>query len=140
MPDAKETPRIKMRGRLGVREISIDGGPWLPIDGYIKADLHLFFSAEIHNVALYVHGPSADIRLTVLRTIAKEQQWEITGEFADSGSEPGPALEKFIEHTHTRQRDAFICWTYVPMLRPNFHGLPPGVHTGQQICNWNGGV
>lgn len=132
-------PRLKMKGRPGFREISIDGGAWLHFDFYIKSNLHLFLPGEIRKVAFYINGVSADVRLTVLRAVAKEHQWEITGEFMDEGTE-GPAFEKFLEHSHNRQHDTYIRWDGAcPELMPNPHNLPPGVRTGQEIYNWKFG-
>jgi hypothetical protein len=122
-------PKLQMKGRPGARQIRIGDGAWLPIDQYIQPAK---LPDWVRSVALYLNGPDSDVRLTVLRAIAKEQRWEITGEFVDQGDGLGQAYRAFSEHDHGLKNDALIFWTanrlgagcLPPKITPNLHKLP----------------
>ncbi|MGE5057236.1 MAG: hypothetical protein ACM3WP_24015 [Acidobacteriota bacterium] len=128
MPGEPGKLRPKVRGKVGRRFVQI-GDHNYPVDFYIASDLHRVPANTIRKVAIYIYGEFApEARLTVLRGIARERGWEITGEFIDSGEQAtadslGPGLEELLEHSHQLLHDTCLQWLcdHAFTLRRNPH-------------------
>lgn len=124
--------RLKMKGAPGSRQIKIgDDGDWLAIDAHIESEA-ANLPGEVRTVALLLNGPDLEVRREILRAIAREHGWTVSGEFVVDSVTPGLAYQEFLEHARGLQCDALLAWGtqnpaarfLPPQLDPNIFKVP----------------
>lgn len=109
-PGESQKLRPKVTGKIGRRVVRIGDREYC-VDFNVADSLQFFPPNWIHRVAIYVAGRFApEARLGILRAIAREQGWTVTGVFVDETEDAGPELQRLLEAEHNVRQEAILQW------------------------------